>query len=123
QLHWLACREAHAQFALLSDWADADTERAPGDQALLDDALARLRALNASYPAAPGQPARFVLLHRPRSWSATERRWIGWERRRGKREMLLRHLAERAASPFTPVGAEMRLAEGTPYVLTLDSDT
>lgn len=123
QLHWLASREANAQFALLSDWADADTERAPGDQALFDDALARLRALNASYPAAQGQPARFVLLHRPRSWSATERCWIGWERKRGKLEMLLRHLAERAASPFTPAGTEMRLAEGTPYVLTLDSDT
>lgn len=123
QLHWLASRETQAQFALLTDWADAETESTPGDQALFDDALARLRALNASYPAAHGQPARFVLLHRPRSWSATERRWIGWERKRGKLEMLLRQLAERSPSPFLPAGAEMRLAEGTRYVLTLDSDT
>jgi cyclic beta-1,2-glucan synthetase len=64
-----------------------------------------------------------LLLHRPRSWSATERRWIGWERKRGKLEMLLRHLAERSASPFAPAGADMRLADGTRYVLTLDSDT
>jgi len=123
QLHWLASREAHAQFALLTDWADTETEHRPDDQALFDDALARLRALNASYPAAHGQPARFVLLHRPRSWSATERRWIGWERKRGKLEMLLRHLAGHSASPFTPAGDAMRLAEGTRYVLTLDSDT
>lgn len=123
ELHWLASREAHAQFALLTDWADAETERTPGDQALFDDALARLRALNASYPAVHGQPARFVLLHRPRSWSATERRWIGWERKRGKLEMLLRHLAKPSASPFMPVGDAMRLADGTRYVLTLDSDT
>jgi cyclic beta-1,2-glucan synthetase len=34
-LHWLASREANAQFALLTDWADADTESTPGDQALL----------------------------------------------------------------------------------------
>jgi cyclic beta-1,2-glucan synthetase len=123
QLHWLASRETQAQFALLTDWADAETESTPGDQALFDDALARLRALNAAYPAPHGQPARFLLLHRPRSWSATERRWIGWERKRGKLEMLLRHLAERPASPFAPAGADMRLADGTRYVLTLDSDT
>jgi cyclic beta-1,2-glucan synthetase len=123
QLHWLASRETQAQFALLTDWADAETESTPGDSALFEDALARLRALNASYPAAHGQPARFVLLHRPRSWSAGERRWIGWERKRGKLEMLLRHLAERSAFPFAPAGADMRLADGTRYVLTLDSDT
>ncbi len=122
-LHWLASREANAQFALLTDWADADTESAPGDRALVDDALARLRALNAAYPAAHGAPARFVLLHRSRTWSASERRWIGWERKRGKLEMLLRHLAKRSAPGFLPVGADMRLAEGTRYVVTLDSDT
>ena len=72
---------------------------------------------------AQGAPARFVLLHRPRTWSATERRWIGWERKRGKLEMLLRHLAQRSAPGFLPVGADMRLAEGTRYVVTLDSDT
>jgi len=122
-LHWLASREAHAQFALLTDWADADTESTPGDQALLDDALARLRALNAAYPVGRSAPTRFVLLHRTRTWSAGERRWIGWERKRGKLEMLLRHLADRSAPEFLPVGADMRLAEGTRYVVTLDTDT
>jgi cyclic beta-1,2-glucan synthetase len=122
-LHWLASREANAQFALLTDWSDADTESTPGDQALLDDALARLRALNAAYPVAHGVPARFVLLHRPRTWSASERRWIGWERKRGKLEMLLRHLAKRTTPGFLHVGADMRLAEGTRYLVTLDSDT
>lgn len=122
-LHWLASREIHAQYALLTDWVDADTPTLPGDQALLDDALARLRALNRRYPPAAGAPPRFVLLHRPRSWSPTERRWIGWERKRGKLEILLRQLAEGSASTFVPVSPDMRLADGARYVLTLDSDT
>ncbi|UUZ69135.1 hypothetical protein LP416_05400 [Polaromonas sp. P2-4] len=125
-LHWLASRETHAQFALLTDWADADTQTLASDQALLDDAVAQLRALNRTYPAAAGAPSRFVLLHRSRTWSATERRWIGWERKRGKLEMLLRQLAEGSASAFVPdstVNPDMRLAEGIRYVLTLDSDT
>ena len=122
-LHWLASREANAQFALLSDWVDADTATLPSDRALLDDVLGQLRALNRAYPAAAGAPTRFVLLHRPRSWSSTEGRWKGWERKRGKLELLLRQLAEGTASAFAPVGADMRLAEGIRYVLTLDSDT
>lgn len=122
-LHWLASREPHAQFALLSDWTDADAQTQPGDQALLDDALARLRALNQRYPGAAGGPARFVLLHRRREWSVGERRWIGWERKRGKLELLLRDIVGGGASHFLPLGNDMRLATGLRYVLTLDSDT
>ena len=125
--HWLASRETQAQFALLTDWVDADTPTLASDQALLDDALTKLRALNRSYPPVAGAARRFVLLHRPRTWSATERRWIGWERKRGKLEMMLRQLAEgsapASASKFLPLGADMVLAEGIAYVLTLDSDT
>lgn len=124
QLHWLAGRETHAQFALLTDWADADAESLAGDSELLEDVLVKLRALNAACPpASSDSPARFLLLHRPRSWSATERRWIGAERKRGKLEMLLRQLAGRSSSPFVPVDVNMRLAPGIRYVLTLDSDT
>ncbi|WP_309681781.1 GH36-type glycosyl hydrolase domain-containing protein [Polaromonas sp.] len=125
-LHWLACRENQAQFALLTDWADADSQSQAGDQALLDDALAQVRALNRCYPAAAGAPSRFVLLHRARAWSETEGRWIGWERKRGKIELLLRQLATGSASVFVPAGTaspDMRLADGLRYVLTLDSDT
>ncbi|MEO8387438.1 glucoamylase family protein, partial [Polaromonas sp.] len=123
QLHWLASRETHAQFALLTDWGDADTESVAGDAGLLEDVLAKLRALNATYPVNTGSPARFLLLHRPRSWSATERRWIGSERKRGKLETLLRQLAGDTAPAFLPVGDDLRLAQGIRYVLTLDSDT
>jgi len=122
-LHWLASREHNAQFALLTDWVDADRESLPGDQALLDDALQKVHDLNHTYPAAAGGPARFVLLHRPRSWSATERRWSGWERKRGKLEMLLRQIAEGSAPVFSPVAPGMQLADDIRYVLTLDSDT
>ncbi len=123
ELHWLANREDHAQFALLSDWADADAPSLPGDAALLDDALQRIAALNTVYPAAPGVPPRFVLLHRPRTWCETEKRWMGWERKRGKLEMLLRLLAEGDASGFLPSADGSLLAARIPYVMTLDSDT
>lgn len=124
ELHWLANREAHAQFALLTDWADASQASMPDDAPLLDDAQQRIAALNAKYPPADGAAPRFLLLHRPRSWSETEQRWMGWERKRGKLEMLMRLLASGDASGFLPLAPGQQLAPGrTPYVLTLDSDT
>ncbi|MDM0114277.1 glucoamylase family protein [Variovorax sp. J22R133] len=123
ELHWLANREANAQFALLTDWRDADSASTPDDDRLLADAYRRIDALNERYPAGPDAPTRFLHMHRPRSWSETDRTWMGWERKRGKLEMLLRWLAVGDASGFLPLKAGWRLADRIPYVVTLDGDT
>ena len=123
EFHWLANRENEAQFALLTDWVDAPSAVQPGDTGLLQDALARLAALNTRYPAPAGSPPRFLLIHRPRSWCETQQRWLGWERKRGKLEQLLRLLATGDMDGFLPLAAPLRLADGIRYVVTLDSDT
>jgi len=123
ELHWLANRENEAQFALLTDWVDAPTERLPGDKALLDDALARVAELNARHPAPAGAPPRFLLIHRPRQWCKTQQKWLGWERKRGKLEQLLRALVTGRMDGFLPLAPGSALASGIRYVVTLDSDT
>ena len=132
-LHHLANPEPCAQFALLSDWPDAATEHSPADTPALDQACRALQALNQHYPVAPGDAPRFILLHRPRRYSNSEQAWIGWERKRGKLELLVTALAGPApaagsagAAPppgFIDLGELSRLAGPTPYLLTLDSDT
>ncbi|MEO8297579.1 MAG: glucoamylase family protein [Burkholderiales bacterium] len=123
--HHIANPEAHAQFALLSDWADADAQHQPGDAALLQAAQAGLAALNQRHPpSTPGAAPRFLLLHRARQWSDSEQRWIGWERKRGKLEQLIRLLAEPGPHAFfLPFGALSEPAPGTAYIVTLDADT
>ena len=122
-LHALANAEAHTQFALLTDWADAPAAETPADAGLLAHAVEQIHQLNASAPAAPGDAPRFVLLHRRRAYCATERMWIGWERKRGKLEQLIASLAGVSGQPFIDLGESSRIAPGTTYVLTLDSDT
>ncbi|MGV3726308.1 GH36-type glycosyl hydrolase domain-containing protein [Hydrogenophaga sp.] len=122
-LHYLANPEPCAQFALLSDWADADTAEAPGDATVLAHAQSLIEGLNAQHPPATGEAPRFLLLHRARSHSATQGRWIGWERKRGKIEQLVAALATGEPGPFLALGDLSRLAPGTRYLLTLDSDT
>ena len=123
--HYLSNREACAQFALLTDFADADEQSQPGDSALLARAQQQIEALESRYAQAPlrGAPRRFLLLHRERTWAPTERRWIGWERKRGKLENLVHWLADGGESPFVDLGPLTRPVAGTPYIVTLDSDT
>ena len=127
-LHWLASLETNAQFALLSDWADADQASMPADKALLDAALAQVALLNAAYPPAQAQALRFLVIHRGRKWCSTEGKWIGWERKRGKLEALVRLIATPGKANTLENGAfyfagDMRLADGIQYIVTLDSDT
>ncbi len=134
RLHWLASLETNAQFALLSDWADADQSSMPTDNALLQEALAQVNVLNSEYPAGEDQAPRFLVIHRGRKWCTTEGQWIGWERKRGKLEALIRLIATADASD-TPgrhshdgdgtfyFADSMYLASGIQYIVTLDSDT
>ncbi len=127
RLHWLANAEPMAQFALLSDWPDADAARSALDPAMLDEAVRQVDALNALHPVAAGPP-RFLLLHRRRRFSRGERRWMGWERKRGKLEQLVALLAADPLAPaevaaFVDLGSLSVPAAGTRYIVTLDSDT
>jgi cyclic beta-1,2-glucan synthetase len=123
QLHHLANPERHAQLALLTDWADADAATRDSDDGLLADAVARIQALNARYPADGEAAPRFIVLQRARRFSKTERRWIGWERKRGKLEQLIAVLAGGTPSAFLDLGNASLIAADTRYVVTLDSDT
>ena len=119
----LASPEGELHFALLSDWTDAATETVEGDDALLDAATAGIARLNRRYgPAAGGD--RFLLLHRRRVWNDGQKRWIGWERKRGKLHELNRLLRGAADTTFLGVGGRPPAAPtGVRYVITLDADT
>ncbi len=127
-LHWLANPERNAQFALLTDWSDANDPDRDDDIPLLENAKAQIATLNAMVDAkvghTRGSPPRFLIIHRPRLWSNTQRRWIGWERKRGKLEMLIRLIAgESNDNDFVRGASGSDLAPDIKYVVTLDSDT
>ena len=122
-LHYLANPERYAQFALLTDWGDADTQHLASDELLLNSVTQKIRVLNSRYPARAFDAPRFLVLHRHRRFSESEQRWIGWERKRGKLEQLVAALAGRSITGFIDLGLESLIAPATPYIVTLDSDT
>ena len=125
QLHYLANPESEAQFALLTDWGDADTAHVASDEAFLTSVTQQVRELNTRYPRGEDEVAapRFIVLHRERLFSETEQRWIGWERKRGKLELLVAALATGSPTAFMVLGRESLIAADIQYIVTLDSDT
>jgi len=119
EIHYLASIEGEVYFALLSDWLDATSEHQAGDRELLEAARVGIDRLNQKYSVGRAGE-RFMLLHRRRVWNESERRWIGWERKRGKLSELNRVLRGATDTTFvSPVSAP----SGVRYVVTLDADT
>jgi cellobiose phosphorylase len=116
EVRYLANRDANLHFALVSDFRDAKTEHAEGDAALLARAVDGIGALNRKYGAS------FLLFHRERRYSARDRVWMGWERKRGKLEELNDALRGRADGFATIVGP-LDALQDVRYVIALDADT
>lgn len=120
EVHYLGNDDGDLRFALLSDWLDSDSANAPQDESLLKVASDGIARLNQRYGNLPDGP-RFFLLHRRRLWNASERKWMGWERKRGKLHELNRLLRGATDTSFLPNGSS--LPSGVRYVITLDADT
>ena len=126
EVRFLANRDEHLYFALLTDFFDADSETLPEDRMLLELAEDKIRELNHKYP---NGTDKFFLFHRPRIWNANERIWMGYERKRGKLSDLNAFLRgnnhnERAECPrFSLVVGDLKALPEIKYVITLDTDT
>ena len=121
EVRFLGNRDDHLHFALLTDFADADSETRPDDDALLQLAQRRIEALNERY--ASVEADRFFLFHRPRRWNAAERCWMGHERKRGKLADLNALLRGNAHDRFMLIVGDIAALPPVQYVITLDTDT
>ena len=124
EVHHLCSSGGDLSFALLTDGVDADREALESDAPLLASAYQAVAELNLRYGPGPSGAARFHLLHRRRIFNASENRWMGWERKRGKLHELNRLLRGAADTSFEagPPGSP-QLPAGVRYVITLDADT
>ena len=121
EVQFLANREAHLHFALLSDFTDAPSETREGDDAIVAAAVAGVRDLNERYSG--GSEDAFYLFHRARRWNAREGVWMGWERKRGKLAEFNRFLRGEATGAFSTIVGRVEILRRVRYVITLDSDT
>ncbi|ART79182.1 cellobiose phosphorylase [Oceanisphaera avium] len=119
EMHWLSNPDPKVKLALLSDVADAKRQQLPEDEAIERALVEGVRALNERYGVA--QP--FMLLHRRRCWNASEGRWMGWERKRGKLEQLVALIMGQDVSAFAIQEGQINALATMRFVVTLDADT
>jgi cyclic beta-1,2-glucan synthetase len=120
EIRYLANKEANLLFSLFTDYTDSATLSREDDSRLLEAATECLAELNQRHGS-----ERFFLFHRERTWSDSEQKFIGWERKRGKLEELNRLIdgtRPETAAPMVYVGDPARLTD-VRFVITLDSDT
>ena len=118
EVRFVANRDPHLHFALLTDFVDAAEPVRPGDQAVIEAALRGVDLLNARHGG-----DRFFLFHRERRWNPRERRWMGWERKRGKLHEFNRLLRGATDTSFIVRHGSLEVLASVRYVITLDSDT
>jgi cellobiose phosphorylase len=121
EIRYLANREENLHFGLLTDFMDADAATMPGDDQLVALAKKRIEELNEKYTSPESNT--FYLFHRPRTWNRREKKWMGYERKRGKLFALNAFLRERGRNDFSLIVGDLDILTNIKYVITLDSDT
>jgi hypothetical protein len=125
EVRFLANRDDHLQFGLLTDFTDAHEETLAEDEPLLRLARMRIEELNEKYPGTTSgvKGDAFFLFHRPRRWNPQERLWMGYERKRGKLAHLNSLLRGGGQECFSLIVGKTDVLSNVRYVITLDTDT
>ncbi|HTN50234.1 MAG TPA: glucoamylase family protein [Burkholderiaceae bacterium] len=127
ETRYLSSVPGEIYFALLTDWPDSESEQVPEDRAQYDFAVTAIRDLNRRYPPGRGETIvghpHFYLFHRRRLWNPVQRRWMGWERKRGKLQEFNRLLRGAQDTSFLVDAHFVPPPAGVRFVLTLDADT
>lgn len=121
EIRFLANRNEHLHFGLLTDYKDATIQTLPEDTALLEAAMLGIRTLNKKYSRENND--LFYLFHRPRKWNPKENVWMGYERKRGKIADLNALLHNGVKTGFSNIVGDQSIFPTIKYVITLDADT
>jgi cyclic beta-1,2-glucan synthetase len=121
EIRYLANKQEYLYFALLTDFKDAPQEKMPEDDELVNMAIDKITALNHKY--ATSEKNIFFLMHRPRRWNESERKWMGYERKRGKLADLNDLLRGEGRAAFSNIIGDLDQLLTVKYVISLDSDT
>ena len=121
EVRFLANRDEHLHFGLLTDFPDAQHETLPQDASLLKLVQIKVEGLNTKYK--NGRADIFYLFHRPRRWNSQEKIWMGYERKRGKLADLNWLLRGGPRENFSLIVGDTSLLTNVKYIITLDTDT
>ncbi len=117
---YLGNRQDNLCFALLVDFADANTINLQSDKIIEEELTNGINKLNYLYPSAY---RRFSLFIRGRVWNAAENCYMGWERKRGKLEEFNSLLSGDKHTSYVKKICDEGILNTFKYIITLDADS
>ena len=116
EIYRAANNDKNLYFGILSDFPDSFDELCETDELALSAMEREIVALNKKH-------GNFYLFHRKRSYSARDKKYMGYERKRGALCELNSYLAHGNAGTFCSILGNKTQLAGIKYVITLDGDT
>lgn len=117
EIHYLANKDENLYFALVGDFKDYKLQDEKNDQKIVEAALNGIKSLNDKYR----EENRFSLFLRKRLYNENEKKWMGWERKRGALVEFNNLVLGSKKTSFNVVSNYPN--EEFKYIITLDADT
>ena len=123
EVYYLANQHENLYFALLGDVSEEQNKIMKFDDEIVKTGIDEIRKLNEKYKT--NSFNRFHFLYRKRTWSDTENKFIGWERKRGILVEFNRYIKRLESNNFlaNTIETQKQNMPNFKYVITLDSDT
>ena len=123
EVYYLANPHENLYFALLGDVSEENSKNMDFDKEVINVALKEIQKLNEKYKINGFN--RFHFLYRKRTWSDTENKFIGWERKRGYLSQFNRYIKNLQENVFlvNTIEEQKQFLPNIKYIITLDSDT
>ncbi len=120
EVYYLGNREKNLYFALVGDFKDSENKMMKNDKQIIDEALSRISELNKKYAS---KEDIFYYMHRKRLYSKNQKKWMGWERKRGALVEFNELILGSKDTSYNVVSGDIGPLNKIRYVITLDADT
>ena len=118
EVHYLSNKDENIYFGIVGDFKDGDRKSTEEDEKIIYKGLQLVEELNKKY----GEN-RFYYFHRERSYSKTQEKYMGWERKRGAL-VEFNNLLLGEETSFNIISQDISNLQGKiKYIITLDADT
>ncbi|SHG92205.1 GH36-type glycosyl hydrolase domain-containing protein [Tepidibacter thalassicus] len=121
EVYYHGNKEKNIYFAIAGDFKDSENKIMPEDKNIINTAIKGIRILNEKYSK---DRDIFFYFHRERQYCDKQKKWMGWERKRGALIELNELLAGNKNTSYSIISGDIsHIVNKIKYVITIDADT
>ncbi len=121
ELHYLATKEENVYYALAGDFKDSVIQSNDADIEIINMCMEIVKKLNAKY--SKNGVDIFFYFHRERRYNGIQKKWMGWERKRGALIEFNQLILGKSDTSFCYFSSKILACSKVKYIITLDVDT